>query len=106
MGAIISQHGMVSADNKVPMDIVTATRAPFPPMRAAKTCADEAVGKALNSNSLWRSTRESPSAEQDRKSVGEGTSVSVGVDIGGSRIIQKKHTTEKSENKRYGTEAK
>src|SRR3546814_9756309 len=37
-------------------------------------------------------------AEQDRKSVGEGKSVSVRVDLGGRRIIKKKNRTKTKQN--------
>src|SRR3546814_13223920 len=43
---------------------------------------------------LWRHQRDHDGADRDRKSVVEGKSVSVRVDLGGRRIITKKNKNE------------
>ncbi len=56
--ATINQSGIVMAENRVPTDIVTAVSLASPPIRAVKTWADDAVGKALNKNNICHSSKD------------------------------------------------
>src|SRR3546814_20224351 len=55
---------------------------------AARPMAKMRAGRGVSAISRWRAT------SQDRKSVVKGKSVSVRVDLGGSRIIKKKRNTD------------